>query len=158
MEGDYTDDPGVVIRNLKPEDCSRLVAIDEKLTGRSRRLWYEGKLKRALEESDLQVSLGAESDGRLVGAMIAAVHFGEFGLPEPLAVLDTVLVDPAFERRGIARALFEQLILNLNALRIERVRTEVAWDDHELASFFGTMGFRPVPRLVLEADVPGETP
>ena len=74
MEGDYTDDPGVVIRNLKPEDFSRLVAIDEKITGRSRHLWYEGKLKRALEESDLQVSLGAESDGLLVGAMFAEVR------------------------------------------------------------------------------------
>ncbi len=156
MEGDYTDDPGVVIRNLRPEDCSRLVAIDEQLTGRSRQLWYEGKLKRALEESDLQVSLGADSDGTLVGAMMAAVHFGEFGLPEPLAVLDTVLVDPAFERRGIARALFEQLILNLNALRIERVRTEVAWDDHELVAFFGSMGFKPAARLILETEISPE--
>ena len=158
MEGDYTDDPGVVIRNLRPEDCSRLVAIDEQITGRSRQLWYEGKLKRALEESDLQVSLGAESDGRLVGAMIAAVHFGEFGLPEPQAVLDTVLVDPAFGRRGVARAIFEQLLLNLRALRIERMRTEVAWDDHELVSFFAKMGFRPVPHLVLETEVQGEIP
>ena len=33
MEGDYTDDPGVVIRNLRSEDLSRLVAIDEKITG-----------------------------------------------------------------------------------------------------------------------------
>lgn len=105
MEGDYTDDPGVVIRNLRSEDCARLVAIDEQITGRSRHLWYEGKLKRALEESDLHVSLVAESDGLLVGAMFAAVQYGEFGLPEPLAVLDTVLVDPAFERRGVARHL-----------------------------------------------------
>ncbi len=156
MEGDYTDDPGVVIRNLRPEDCSRLVAIDEQLTGRSRHLWYEGKLKRALEESDLQVSLGADSDGTLVGAMMAAVHFGEFGLPEPLAVLDTVLVDPAFERRGVARAIFEQLLLNLRALRIERVRTEVAWDDHELVAFFGSMGFKPAARLILETEISPE--
>ncbi|MFV2072588.1 MAG: GNAT family N-acetyltransferase [Thermoanaerobaculales bacterium] len=153
MEGDYTDDEGVVIRNLRTEDRSRLVAIDKQLTGRSRQVWYEGKLKRALEDSDLQVSLGAEIDGTLVGAMIAAVHFGEFGLPEPLAVLDTVLVDPAFERRGIARAMFEQLLLNLRALRIERVRTEVAWDDHKLAAFFGSVGFEPVPRLVLEKEI-----
>ncbi len=153
MEGDYTDDPGVVIRNLRSEDCSRLVAIDEQITGRSRRVWYEGKLKRTLEESDLQVSLGAESDGMLVGAMFAAVQYGEFGLPEPLAVLDTVLVDPAFGRRGVARAIFEQLLLNLRALRIERVRTEVAWDDHELVACFGSMGFEPAARLVLETEI-----
>jgi ribosomal protein S18 acetylase RimI-like enzyme len=158
MEGDYSDDSGVVIRNLRPEDCARLVAIDEQITGRSRRVWYEGKLKRALEESDVRVSLGAESEGMLVGAMLAAVHFGEFGLTEPVAVLDTVLVDPAVGRRGVARAMFRQLMLNLRGLRIERLRTEVAWDDHELVSFFAKMGFLPVSRLVLETDVQGEGP
>jgi len=156
MEGDYTDDPGVIIRNLRSEDLSRLVAIDEKITGRSRHLWYEGKLKLALEESDLHVSLVAESDGLLVGAMFAAVQYGEFGLPEPLAVLDTVLVDPAFERQGVARAIFEQLLLNLKALRIERVRTEVAWNDHELAAFFDSMGFEPAARLVRETEISSE--
>jgi ribosomal protein S18 acetylase RimI-like enzyme len=153
MEGDFTDDEGVVIRNLRPEDCPRLVAIDEKITGRRRTMWYEGKLKRALEESDLQVSLGAEVDNLLVGAMFAAVHYGEFGQPEPLAVLDTVLVDPAFAGRGIARAIFEQLLRNLTALRIERLRTEVAWNDHELVAFFGSMGFEPTTRLVLERGI-----
>ncbi len=72
--------------------------------------------------------------------MLAAVHYGEFGLPEPLAVLDTVLVDRDFAGRGIARAMYEQLVRNLQALRIERLRTEVAWDDHELVAFFGRMG------------------
>jgi len=98
MEGDYTDDPGVVIRNLRPEDCSRLVAIDEQITGRSRHLWYEGKLKRALEESDLQVSLGAESDGMLVdlraapaqpqgAAHRACAHRGGVGRPRARGLL-----------------------------------------------------------------------
>ena len=153
MDGDYSDDSGVIIRNLRPTDCARLVAIDHQITGRSRRQWFEGKLTRALEDSDVRVSLGAEVDDLLVGAMLAEVHYGEFGLPEPLAVLDTVLMDRAFAGRGIARAMYEQLVRNLQALRIERLRTEVAWDDHELVAFFGRMGLVPVPRLVLEADL-----
>ncbi len=55
--------------------------------------------------------------------------------------------------RGIARAMYEQLVRNLNALRVERLRTEVAWDDHELVAFFGRMGLMTVPRLVLDADL-----
>jgi GNAT superfamily N-acetyltransferase len=89
----------------------------------------------------------------LVGAMLGSLHYGEFGQPEPLAVLDTVLVDRAFSGQGIATALMEQLVKNLRALRIERLRTEVAWDDHELVAFFSRKGFAPVPRLVLEVDV-----
>jgi hypothetical protein len=30
---------------------------------------------------------------------------------------------------------------------MERVRTEVAWNDHELAAFFDSMGFEPAARL-----------
>lgn len=152
MDGEHRDD-GIVIRNLKADDLVRLVRIDEQITGRSRRAWYEGKVKRALQDSDLQISLGAHKDGMLVGAMLASLYYGEFGLPEPVAVLDTVLVDPAFARLGVGSALFEQLTKNLQALRIERLRTEVAWDEHELATFFGKKGFAPVPRLVLEADL-----
>jgi hypothetical protein len=33
------------------------------------------------------------------------------------------------------------------------VRTEVAWDDHELVAFFGSMGFEPAARLVLETEI-----
>jgi len=62
-------------------------------------------------------------------------------------------VDREFARQGIASALLEQLVKNLRALRIERLRTEVAWDDHELVAFFKRKGFAPVPRLVLEADL-----
>jgi GNAT superfamily N-acetyltransferase len=142
-----------VVRALKPEDCARLVRMDQEVSGRNRRAWYEGKIRRALE-ADVRISLGAEIDGLLVGALLGSVHYGEFGLPEPVAILDTVLVDPAFSRRGVARAMLAQLLLNLSALRIERLRTEVAWDEFELTRFFAKSGFVPVPRLVLERRVP----
>lgn len=143
----------IVIRNLRPEDCARLVRMDAQITGRTRQAWFEGKLRRALAESDVQISLGAEVDGTLVGAMLGALHYGEFGLPEPIAILDTVLVDRGMQRRGVARAILLQLVKNLRAFGIERLRTEVAWDDRELVGFFAHAGFRPVPSLVLEMDV-----
>jgi len=149
------DEPDVTIRNLRQDDLARLIEIDRLITGRSRSTWFEGKLKRALGDSDIQISLGAEIDGTLVGAMLAALHYGEFGLPEPVAVLDTVLVGRGFTGKGIASALFEQLVKNLSALRIERLRTQVAWDDHELVAFFAKKGFSPLPRLVLEVELSG---
>jgi ribosomal protein S18 acetylase RimI-like enzyme len=152
MDGEH-DESDVVIRNLTLADLAALVRIDRQITGRSRQAWYEGKLKRAILASDVQISLGAEREGMLVGAMLGSLHYGEFGQPEPLAVLDTVLVDREFGRQGVASALMEQLVKNLRALRIERLRTEVAWDDHELVAFFKRKGFAPVPRLVLEADL-----
>jgi GNAT superfamily N-acetyltransferase len=127
--------------------------MDYAISGRKRQAWYEGKLKRALRDADVKISLGAELDGMLVGALLGSVHYGEFGQPEPLAILDTVLVDREFARRGIARALLEQLLFNLAGLRIERLRTEVGWNEQELIGFFARSGFAPVPRLVLELAV-----
>ena len=80
-------------------------------------------------------------------------NYGEYGQPEPLAVLDTILVDPEHRHHGVATLMHEQLVRNLRALRIERLRTEVAWNEQELLAFFHRMGFSPVPRLVLEADL-----
>ncbi len=142
------------IRALKSQDCPRLVRMDQEISGRNRRAWYEGKIKRALEEADVRISLGAEVDGFLVGALLGSVHYGEFGQPEPVAVLDTLLVDPAYARRGIATAMLKQLLQNLSALRIERLRTEVAWNEGHLVAFFTRAGFAPVPRLVLELPIP----
>jgi ribosomal protein S18 acetylase RimI-like enzyme len=150
---DEHENHGCIIRQLTAEDLKDLVRMDQKITGRTRRKWYEGKLHRALAESDLQVSLGAELDGRLVGAMLGSVHYGEFGLPEPVAVLDTALVDLEHRGKGVGNAMFEQLVRNLRALRIEKIRTEVAWNEQELLAFFGKKGLSPIPRLVLEADL-----
>lgn len=142
------------VRALRLDDCARLVRIDQALSGRNRRAWYEGKIRRALGDADVNISLGAEREGLLVGALLGSVHYGEFGLPEPVAILDTVLVDPAFARQGVGRAMLEQLLLNLAALRIERLRTEVAWTEFELLGFFARSGFTPTSRLVLELAVP----
>ncbi|MDQ7087602.1 MAG: GNAT family N-acetyltransferase [Acidobacteriota bacterium] len=127
--------------------------MDQAASGRNRRAWYEGKLRRALEESDVRISLGAEVDGVLVGALMGSVQYGEFGQPEPVAILDTVLVDRSFGRRGIATAMLGQLLQNLRGLRLATLRTELAWDELDLLAFFGKSGFRPVPRLVLEKNV-----
>ena len=148
----------VLVRSLRQEDAPRLVRMDQAITGRNRSAWYEGKLKRALEESDLRISLGAEVDGCLVGAVLGSLHYGEFGLPEPIAVLDTILVDPGHARHGVGTALLDQFVKNLCALGIERLRTEVAWDEHGLNRFLGRRGFVPAPRLILERPLGGDSP
>jgi ribosomal protein S18 acetylase RimI-like enzyme len=146
---------GVIIRALRGEDVGRLVCMDEQITGRNRRAWYQGAVERALSGSDLKISLGAEMDGTLVGAVLGSLQYGEFGVPEPVAVLDTILVDRGFQGRGIATEILLQLMKNLKALGIERLRTEVAWNEHELAGFLDKSGFAPAARLVLERSLTG---
>ena len=66
-------------------------------------------------------------------------------------------MDPGYARRGVATALLENLTRNLQALGIDRLRTEVAWDEHDLGRFLGARGFSPAPRLVLERRLGTET-
>ena len=140
----------LTIRTLRADDLARLVAMDRAVTGRQRQTWYEDKVRQALAEAGVKISLGAETDGCLAGALLGAVHYGEFGLPEPVAILDTILVDPAFSRRGIAAAMFHQLVKNLKGLRVECLRTEVGLGEFALNGFLKKQGFRPAPRIVLE--------
>ena len=150
MVFERTDSHEPILRSLIQDDLARLVRMDEAITGRSRATFYEGRLDRALHQSHIQISLGAELDGCLVGAVLGSLQYGEFGVVEPVAVLDTILVDPEFGGQGVGAALFDQLWRNLRGLRVERVRTEVSWSEQPLMGFLATRGFAPVPRLVLE--------
>jgi predicted N-acetyltransferase YhbS len=140
------------IRTLSLEDLPRLVAMDYASTGRHRDAWYREALDRS-QGGSIAMSLGAEHDGILVGALLGAVRYGEFGQPEPVAEVDTMIVDPNFKSQGVGRGLMNALVDNLRALRVERLRTQVDWTEQDLLGFFGRYGFAPTPRLVLEYKV-----
>ena len=140
----------IPVRGMKQTDLDRLGQIDARITGRDRRGYLERKLEEALHESDVRVSLVAEVDGEPAGFIMARVDFGAFGRVEPVAVLDTIGVDPDRRGRGVGRALLSQLLINLATLRVERIRTELGWNEHEILQFLDACGFRPAQTLCLQ--------
>jgi ribosomal protein S18 acetylase RimI-like enzyme len=153
-------DPGreydrIPVRVLTRDDLDQLVRIDERLVGRSRRDYLAVKLEQALGDTRIVVSLGAEVDGRLAGFLMGRLYYGEFGVPEPVAFLDTIGVHPDVSGQGVARALLGQFTTNLSALGIGLVRTEADWNDWRLLGFLEHSGFRPIPRLALAARIDG---
>jgi len=143
----------IPVRAIKESDLSALIAIDRRITGRDRSGYFEEKLEEALHESDVRVSLVAEQDGAVVGFIMARVDFGEFGRFEPIAVMDTIGVDPDWHDRGVGRALLSQLLMNLATLRVERIRTDVAWRDRDLVGFLDRCGFLPAQQLCFKRSV-----
>lgn len=141
-----------IVRSLKPADLEPVIALDAKNVGRRREEYFKVKLEQNLAETGIKVSLAAEQDGCFCGFLLARVYYGEFGILEPVAVLDTLGVHPGFRRRGVGTALLGQLCLNLSGLGVTRLQTEVDWDDQELLTFFHREGFRPAPRLCLDLD------
>lgn len=150
----------VTVRTMNEEDLDAVVAIDAAATGRRRPRYFTLMIERALKEAALQVSLIGEMEGQVVGFLIASLYYGEYGVVEPSASIDAVSVHPSFRGRQVGRALVRQLRLNLGALHIEILRTEVSWDDFDLMAFFKSEGFTPSARLCLECPLdptaPGE--
>ncbi len=141
------------VRSMAAADLDAIIRIDEKLTGRDRRDYYEAKLTEVMDESGVRVSLVAEADGRPVGYIMARVDYGEFGRAEPAAVIDTIGVEPGYGKQGIGSALLYQLMVNLDALHVETLRTTVAWNNFSLLRFLGRSGFAPAQQLVLSLPV-----
>ena len=143
----------VVVRNLRPSDLESVIALDAKNAGRRRDDFFRVKLEQNLAETGIKVSLAGEMEGAFAGFLLARVYYGEFGQTEPVAVLDTIDVHPAFRGRGVGSALLEQLRVNLAGLGVAALRTEVGWDNLTLIGFFQHEGFLPAARLCLDLDL-----
>ncbi len=135
------------IRPMTAADLADIVRIDRGIVGRNRQDYIAHKLDETLADSAIRVSLTARMDDVVVGFVMARADLGDFGRTEPVAVLDTIGVDREYGHRGIGHALLSQLFLNLGALRIERVETQVAPRDLALLGFLYDVGFAPSQRL-----------
>ncbi len=165
MTNTMPEEPGVLetdavlVRSLKSSDLDALVEIDAAASGGRRRpRYFERMVERAVQKADFQASLAAELDDRTVGFVLATLFYGEYGLTEPSASIDAIGVAPEYRGRRVGRALLRQLLLNLAALRIQRVRTEVAWNDFDLLAFFERNGFAPAGRICLERQLDPTAP
>jgi predicted N-acetyltransferase YhbS len=138
---------GIEIGLLQDGDLEGVARVDRRHTGRDRRGYLCRTVREALADSAVRVSLAARVDGGVAGYLMARVDYGDFGRAEPVAVIDTVGVDPARARQGIGRALLSQLFVNLGALRVQRVETAVAPGDFDLLAYFYAAGMRPAERL-----------
>jgi ribosomal protein S18 acetylase RimI-like enzyme len=143
----------VVVRNLRPADLEAVILLDAKNVGRRRDEFFKLKLKQALSDTGITVSLAAELDGAFVGFLLARVFYGEFGVTERVAVMDVIDVHPDFRGHHVATALLAQLQTNLLGLGIRTLRTEVGWDNTDLLGFFRREGFVIAQRVCLDLDL-----
>ncbi|HVP78613.1 MAG TPA: GNAT family N-acetyltransferase [Thermodesulfobacteriota bacterium] len=142
----------VKIRAFKTEDLDAIVKIDERVLGEDRKKYWERKLTLMNSKSS-QVSLVAEVEGEVVGFILGDVSGWEFGVPETIGWMDTIGVDPAYQKKGIATALARELIKNLRAIGVRTIYTLVSWDDWDLLQFFHAMGFTRGDMINLELKI-----
>lgn len=142
------------IRALTEDDLGAIVEIDKKILGKRREDYWKRKI--ALADIYPRPSFVAELNGKVVGMIIGYVSGWEFGIPSSVGWIDTIGVDPAHQKHGIARALFNELVKNLKLTGkqatpdkkvsetegVDTVYTLVDWYDTDLLKFFQKMGFK----------------
>lgn len=144
-----------VMRVLRQEDLDAIVAIDAAATRQSRREYYERKIASILNrKANTNCSLVCEVDGKLVGFMMGYVFFGEFGISDGTATIDTLGVHPDFRNYGIASEMFDQFTMNMKAAGVKKIYALVNWDDVALEKFFSRQKFVPSKRINLELQLP----
>ena len=142
----------IKIRLMKADDFDAVVAIDEKIIKASRPEYYEMKFEKLFESKDyLPVSLVAEQeDGTVVGFVMGELFMGEYGLFQEEATLDTIGVDPDYQKKGIGEQLINDFVDHLKKIGVKKINTLVDWNNSKLIHFFSTNQFSPSKTINLE--------
>jgi ribosomal protein S18 acetylase RimI-like enzyme len=145
------DESTIKIRLMKTHDFAAVVRIDEKVFKTSRTEYYKLKFEELVQSTDrLPTSLVAEEEnGTMVGFVMGELFIGEYGISHE-ATLDTIGVDPDYQRKGIGEQLIKEFMGHLTALGVRKISTLVDSNDSRLMHFFRANQFSPSKTINLE--------
>lgn len=126
------DRQSFTVRPADYTDLSQLAAIEQASPGAA--VWGADGYRTALVGDAGRSLLVAEASGAVVALLLYA------GLPGEEAEVLNLAVDPAFRRRGIAKALVERLIAGGHA----RILLEVRASNDSAQHFYAGLGFRQI--------------
>lgn len=141
-----------VIRDMVSSDLDRIVEIDIKVLEKPRPEYWEMKLALVEKRSQFS-SLVAELDSRVVGFIIGGASRWEYGVPENIGWIDTLGIDPDYQRKGVAKVLFSQMVKDLKKVGVDTITTFVRRRDPLLLNFFNHLGFQKGDMINLELDI-----
>ena len=137
---------------MKADDFEAVVAIDDRLFRTSRREYHEMKFDKLFHSKDyLPVSLVAEEeDGTVVGFVMGELYMGEYGIFQEAATLDTIGVDPNYQKKGIGKQLINEYMDHLKRVGVKKITTLIDWNYSRMIHFFSANKFSPSKTINLE--------
>lgn len=138
------------IRLMEARDLEDVAKIDEKLVKESRLDYYEEKFELLFKSGEyIPTSFVAEDEqGKVVGFIMGKLYIGEFGLSREGAVVDSVGVDPEYQRQGIGEKLMDQFIVHLRQLDVKRINTLVDKNNEQMMRYFDAEKFSPSKAVI----------
>ncbi|MCP3871637.1 MAG: GNAT family N-acetyltransferase [Desulfobacteraceae bacterium] len=141
-----------LIRAMVFSDLDRIIEIDIKVLGKPRPEYWEIKLESVEKRSQIS-ALVAQLDEKVIGFIIGGVSRWEYGVPENIGWIDTIGIDPDYQRKGTAKILFSQMTNDLKKEGVDTITTFVKRRDPQLLNFFNSLGFQKGDMINLELDL-----
>ncbi len=139
----------ISLRPLSSSHVEGIVEIDHRILGKKRQSFWKKKV-RALESKSPPTGVVAELENKVIGFIFGEVSGWEFGVPASVGWIETLGVDPKYQKRGVAKAMMKELIKNFRKAGVKNIYTLVNWSDWDLLQFFRRMGFTRGDMINLE--------
>jgi ribosomal protein S18 acetylase RimI-like enzyme len=146
---------GVSIRAMERADLAVVVELDAQVFGVKRAAYFERRLA-AINENDADaclIFLVANYQGSVIGFVIGTLAYGEFGLTQVTALLDSIAVHPCYQQQGLGRQLIDAFIERSTLQGAAAVYTLVNWDNWTLLKTFHSLGFVLASTIPLERQI-----
>jgi len=141
----------ITMRNLRQGDLEEIIRIDSLATGFPRNSYFKRKFERIFgEDHQLLISLVMTDGDKVVGYIMGEANTGEYGIPEAVASVDTIGVDPAYKRMGIGAMLLEEYCGLAAKAGIELMTTLISQDYPDIIEFFKAQGFNQAKMVALD--------
>ncbi len=139
----------VSVRAMELSDLAGVIELDTYTFGSARPAYFERRMT-VLNQTDAEVFLVADYRGVVIGFVMGTLAYGEFGLAQVTAIVDTIAVHPLYQRQGIGKQLMEAFIAQSTRLGAAAVYTLVNWDNWNLLKIFHALGFALASTIPLE--------
>jgi len=141
----------IIMRNLRKTDLDEIIRIDSLSTGFPRNSYFKRKFARIFgEDHQLLISLAATDGDKVIGYIMGEANTGEYGIPETVASVDTIGIDPDYKRMGVGAILLEEYCALAAKAGIELMTTLISEDYPDIVDFFKSQGFKQAKMVALD--------
>ena len=133
----------VSIRSMRQTDLSIVVELDAHVFGSKRPAYFERRLD-VLENTGAEtraIFLVSVYQDQVIGFVMGTLAYGEFGLTQVTAILDSIAVHPVYQHQCIGQRLTEAFMKESALQGASSVYTLVNWDNWTLLKVFHALGF-----------------
>ena len=142
----------VSIRSMRQIDLSIVVELDAHVFGSRRPAYFERRLV-VLDSAGTEtrvIFLVAIYQDQVIGFVMGTLAYGEFGLTQVTAILDSIAVHPVYQHQGVGQKLTEAFMQESARQGASSVYTLVNWDNWTLLKVFHALGFELASTIPLE--------